>query len=301
MAPDAWEQMWAYVELISGEVACFGYTELDEDHKEIYVSELFLVPQQADATEVDFMKEGLSYAIEKALDEDRINDLRFCIHSHGNCGAQWSSTDEDMIRKIGSTGTPWFASVIFNKKRATAGRVDIFGESPFGKTQHTIKDLIVRDERGWEYDNARIEELEAFVTKSTPKGTTTKGTTHRPAGQKQLPKGGQLVPDEAEITMLDDDTLKIGNITVTLSELPGSAIMRLAQTLGLDWADDAGGSRYYWSVDHNVFFEVKPEQWSANAHCHDVGPDDVEYDPTDDSVFDTDGIASPSPYSPAAI
>jgi hypothetical protein len=243
---------WSYTELIVGEVACFGYTELDTDRREVYVPEIFLVPQTASASEVDFMTEGLPYAIEKALMDGRIEDLRFCIHSHGEFGAQWSQTDEDMIRKIGSTGTPWFASAIFNKKGARTGRIDIFGDTPFGRTQHTMKDLAVEQERGWEYDAARCEELDHFVQKPAPPAPKNAVKQIAQSTSKdEKPKAGPVV------TMTTDSIITINGVDVDLDELPAHALMSMAAQLGWEFADDCTGTRYYYDMDSEFFYEAK--------------------------------------------
>lgn len=167
MHPAAWDLFWAYVDLMPGEVGCFGYATLDTTHEEVYVSEIFLVPQEASATQVDFIEDGLPYAVNKAIEDGKLDKLRFCIHSHGTFDAKWSNTDEDMIKRIGHDAE-WFASVIFNKKGATAGRIDTYNLPPFGKMQVTIKDLDVVCARPAEYDEQCIRDLEHFV-KEPPK------------------------------------------------------------------------------------------------------------------------------------
>jgi hypothetical protein len=288
MSPEAWELMWSYTDLIVGEVACFGYTELDVEHKEVYIPEVFLVPQQASAAEVDFMSEGLPFAIDKALAAGRIDDLRFCIHSHGEFGANWSQTDEDMIRKIGSTGTPWFASVIFNKKGATAGRIDVFGDTPFGRTQHTLKDLDVRQDRGYEYDTARIDELEMFVRPTPPPAKKEVKLLGQTATATAKPKGPTVV-------MLDDSTITINGVPIDLDDLGVDALAKLALQLDWQWADDAGGTRYYWDNTAEVFYEAKQYSRYTDTTAEDA---DIEYE-VSEPVTDADAAAHA--YTDAAI
>lgn len=274
MSAEAWELMWSYTDLITGEVACFGYTELDTERREVYVPEIFLVPQVASAAEVDFITSGLPYAIDKALAEGRINDLRFCIHSHGEFAANWSQTDEDMIRKMGSTGTPWFASVIFNKKGATAGRIDVFGDSDFGRTQNKLLDLEVRSERGWEYDSARIEELERFVSKPAPP-VTKPPAKHTPGQGVKLLGQPTTAKTGPEIVMTDDTTITVNGVDIDLDELSVEALMLLAQQLEWEWADDATGTRYYWDPAYDVFYEAKQ---FGRTFTDSTAEDDIEYE-----------------------
>lgn len=183
MSDEAWDQFWQYVRLVPGEVGCFGYATLHPEDQIVVVDEIFLVPQESDASQVDFIETGLPYAIEKAAKDGRLDDLRFCIHSHGNHGAFWSSTDEDMIRKMGLT-SGWFASVIFNKAGNTAARIDVFDVPPLGKMQVTLKDLDVYPFGQAESDEQAIADLEYFVAK--PKPAPTKAEKVKAAKQKSV-------------------------------------------------------------------------------------------------------------------
>jgi hypothetical protein len=247
MDRDAWDKMWAYTDLLVGEVACFGYVELDEENKIAFVSEVFLVPQTASASEVDFMTKGLPFAIDKAIMDGKIDQLRFCVHSHGEFTANWSSTDEDMLRKVGSTGTPWFVSAIFNRKGDSTARIDIFGDAgPFGKTQHVLKDLDIVAERNWDTDEARLAEIEEFVTippKPVKKvGFTGSTYTNRPAGTTTQPKLPAATKDKyPRTTMLGDSVVKI------------------------DWGyvDDSTGTRWYYD-DDEFWYGVKSDRFSTS-------------------------------------
>lgn len=285
IAANEWDKMWSYTELMAGEIACFGYTQLNEQTKTVYVDTLFLVPQTASPSEVDFMTDGLPYAIEKALNEGRIDDLRFCVHSHGQFPASWSTTDEDMIKKIGSTGTPWFASAIFNHEGASTGRIDIFGDTPFGKTQHNLKGLAVQMERDAQYDADRLDEIEEFVTVPAPPapkakkphnaGTWTQkadGTWGPPTaigtgqkdGEQDVFVFGKDEPAEdgdEDIFMVNDNTMNLCGTIIKLDEIPVAGLLQLAQNMGWQWCDDSTGSRYFWSQEHPIFFEVASERF----------------------------------------
>lgn len=121
------DKLWGYTHAVSTEIAAWGYISPDE-HGDMVVDDVFLVPQTVTSTEVDFVTDGLPYAVEKAMNDGRINDLRFCWHSHVNMGTGFSGTDEDMIRKVRDSGPiPWLVNVIFNKKGEVNGRLDVFG------------------------------------------------------------------------------------------------------------------------------------------------------------------------------
>lgn len=199
MAEQAWNLFWQYVRLMPGEVGCFGYATLHPDDKIVYVDHIFLVPQESDSSQVDFIETGLAYAIEQAIKDDRLDDLKFCIHSHGHHGAFWSSTDEDMIAKMGRT-TDWFASVIFNKKGETAGRIDVFDHPLLGKMQVVVKDLDVFPEGRYDEDEAAMKDLDWFVSKPKAKvpATTTKKATDKVVKSVMSPKSvaQELMDDE---------------------------------------------------------------------------------------------------------
>lgn len=136
----AWEKWWLYCNIMPGEVGCFGYVTLHPDSQLAYVDDLFLVPQAASAAEVDFIKDGLPYAVEKAVEDDRLDDLRFCIHSHGEIGTHWSGTDEKMIATMG-VNADWFVSCVTNRKGSMKGRIDVFRFDPLGEYHFKLDDL----------------------------------------------------------------------------------------------------------------------------------------------------------------
>lgn len=170
MSKDAWDYFQALTDLAQGEVACFGYAHLHEKYEEIYVPEIFLVPQESDPNQVDFVTEGFPYAIEKALADGKDPaDLRFIIHSHYTYPANWSSTDEDAITKIGNAGCDWLVSAIFNRKKETAARIDSFTLPPFGRLHVKMKDLKITYERDFDFEGELIDDLERFVKKPEKK------------------------------------------------------------------------------------------------------------------------------------
>jgi hypothetical protein len=139
---DAWDRIWTYTDLVKGEFAVFGYVD-EVAGDEIYVDDVFLVPQEASAAEVDFLTTGLPFAIERAIADDRLDDLRFCLHSHGDLGVYWSQTDEDAFRKLGTTAD-WFVNVVVNRKGESKGRLDVYDmPGPLGKRQATFDNLSV--------------------------------------------------------------------------------------------------------------------------------------------------------------
>lgn len=172
---EAWKQIEEYTELCSTEVAAMGYVTLDGNEAEVH--EVFLVPQVVSGASVEFVETGFPWAVQKAMSEGRLDELRFCWHSHVNFAARFSETDKDMIRKVRDSGPiPWFVSTILNKKGETWAQIDYFAtEGPLREfCNHVSLPLDVRVGDEPDYDPAEREaELEEFVTikKSPPPKT----------------------------------------------------------------------------------------------------------------------------------
>jgi hypothetical protein len=169
MEPRSWAKFWQLTNMVSTEIAAFGYCEFEKDGDDayLYVSELFTPPQEVSTTEVDFVTKGLPYAVNKATKEGKLDQLRFCIHSHGNMSVGFSATDEEMIRTFGEQGIPWLASAIFNKKGESNARLDVFKVDQIpGVGQVTIDASIYR-ESDLDLINECKQEIDEFVTKQT--------------------------------------------------------------------------------------------------------------------------------------
>lgn len=187
LSPECWDKWWLYVHLMEGEVGAFMLVDVDASRQTVYVDDLFLVPQSADKSQVDFMTDGLPYAIEYADKLGRLDDLRGCIHSHGDLSTFWSSTDEDMIRKMG-VSADWFISCVVNRKGEAKGRIDVFRVEPFGDMHYKLDDLRMYRYNTVETEEAARAELARFVQK--PVYPTTK--KHKTKALTPYDKGNTL-------------------------------------------------------------------------------------------------------------
>jgi len=173
--PDTWRMLQEYTDLCPTEVACMGYATLDGPI--VKVHEVFLVPQVVSGSSVEFMDTGFPWAVNKALQEGRIDELRFIWHSHCNFSAFFSSIDEDMVRKVRNHGPiPWLADVVLNKKGETHAQIDYFalGDGVNEFCQHLMLPLEVQvGDFPADETEKRIEELEAMLTKKPVTTTTT--------------------------------------------------------------------------------------------------------------------------------
>lgn len=178
---DTWRQLKEYTDLISTEVACMGYATLEGNV--VKVNEVFLVPQVVSSGSVEFMDTGFPWAVNKALKEDRIDELRFIWHSHCNFGAFFSGTDEDMVRKVRDHGPiPWLANVVLNKKGETHAQIDYFqlGDGVGEFCNHLTLGLDVQvGEIPADATEQRLQELEEMCTPKyksyTSKGSSSSG------------------------------------------------------------------------------------------------------------------------------
>ena len=127
LTTEAHETIKYYTQKCPWEIGMFGY--VSETPGGFLVDEVFLVKQEVTGGSVDFTDEGLTYAIERASQDNRLSDLRFCCHSHVNMGAFWSGTDEGMIEGFNNGMTEYLVSMVTNKKGESLARVDYYNMS----------------------------------------------------------------------------------------------------------------------------------------------------------------------------
>lgn len=222
---ECWDYWQALVDVAPGEVGCWGYVTLDTENHEAYVDTLFIVPQEASAAEVDFIERGLPYAIEKAAADERLDDLKFCIHSHGTFGAFWSTTDEDMIAKMGLT-SDWFVSAITNKKGDTNGRIDLYNLPPLHSTI-SLHPLPVVSDRSITAELDAKEDFKNFVFKPAPKVTPLSKYDPKRIGSKST---APTSPPPTQTFKGSDGVSRVTNLTfdkMTDADLDAFGLFRL--------------------------------------------------------------------------
>lgn len=263
MKDSEWRRFWAYVDACPDEIAAFGYIE-PNDEGDLYVDEIFLVPQIISGAEVDFFTHGLPYAVQKATEEGKIDKLRFCIHSHVNFGTSFSTTDDDMISKVGAGSlTPWFVSAVFNKKGDTNCRLDIFGRGlndlPGLKHVSGIKLDIDTDAAVPEYDEAIIKEIETFCKKRPAAKTIKKGEK----GNKPI---RAEVPTDA---LMNNNIERFHDMTADEFEREVENAIEIhakAEALSWTYADDSYGFRYFFDDEGTFMTSCMSEDfWTPGA------------------------------------
>jgi hypothetical protein len=196
---DDWQQIREYTRLCPTEVACMGYCSLDKS--DVIVNDIFLVPQVVSGSSVEFVEAGFPWAVRKALAEDRLDELRFCWHSHVNFPSMFSSTDKEMVRKVHNSGPiPWFVSVVLNKRDDTHAQIDYFDLGP-GVDEfcdHLTLELDVQvGEECEDNDEERIKELEEFCTlKPKPKPSSTSTLNGNNGASTEVPGESGCTPND---------------------------------------------------------------------------------------------------------
>ena len=218
--PEAYDWIRGYTLAVDTEIGGFGYVTSPEKGLFI-VDTIYLAPQEVSGGGVHFKEGAMGYMVEKAIDDDRINDARFSWHSHNTMGCFWSSTDEEGITDYKRTGMPWLVSAVTNHKGEMKVRVDVF-DSILDHITVTDCDIQI----GFPNPDMRAEimqDIAELVSKrvnptttgnnnnSTGSGSQSSKTAgkHRPAGQRQLPAGSTSAEwwDEIDWASVTDEEL----------------------------------------------------------------------------------------------
>lgn len=138
---EAWERLWAYIELTPGEIGGMGY--ITENNGNLIVDTVFVLPQTRSTGHVDFAEEAHPitiypgtdqeqtvtdaqyWALMKAVEDGRSADMKFSWHSHGKISVMWSGTDEEAIAKYGQS-TDFLVSMVLNQDHKYRCRADVF-------------------------------------------------------------------------------------------------------------------------------------------------------------------------------
>lgn len=244
---EAWEKILAYVDLIDKEIAAFGYIEPHESGY-MYVKDVFLVPQEVSGSEVDFTSEGLNYAVEKSIEDDCPEQLRFLMHSHVNMGAFWSDTDEQMIEKLGSTGAPWFVNVVMNKKGEHKCRLDLFETGVPGLGHVRNIELAVMPEGALAINESAMKEIDKFVKVQKPKFMQPNNKNNKNnKGYNKNNKGSKKHPPKSEST----EMVKWSNSWSYDDDENDEAFELYFEAIQKGWiiAEDASGTSYFYEDD----------------------------------------------------
>ena len=202
-----------YVAQIDAEIGMFGYVTMK--NTEFTVDEVFLVEQTVSGSSVDFADSGLEYAIDRAIKDGRIEDLKFCCHSHVDMDAFWSGTDDKMIAGMNNGMTPYLVSLVINKRHETKQRVDFYNpDGPIGEYAGQITfDLDLEIEQ--EADPLIAAEIDTLVTEQRFTYTRNKTGNRQHDWWRSEPKTQLELPSPTTITTdygdpSDEDIIAMG-------------------------------------------------------------------------------------------
>lgn len=264
---DDWRKLEEYTSLCPVEIACMGYAALEDG--DVMVKDVFLVPQVISLSAVEFVEKGLPYAVQKAIEEERVEELRFCWHSHATHGAYFSTTDEEMVNKVRKAGPiPWFASAILNKKGDTHAQLDYFkpeGDLAMFANHITIKLDVAVEGKPIDNTQIRLAEIEMFAEQKKAK----------PAGKKAS-SNTDNVP--LERPHKDDPPPKVGPRDWKLHAE--------AKKNGYDcYVDEESLLAYYWNSETGEYLGSaliptdKEGNWRVDINVTVIDGDSSEDDP----------------------
>ena len=110
---EVFKKIMYWIDKTGAEISGLGKVLVDKERNVIRVIEAVLVKQENTGTSTELDAAAVGRAMFRLKDSP--GELRFHFHSHANMGVFWSSTDQDMIKMLGSQG--WFCATVFNKKR----------------------------------------------------------------------------------------------------------------------------------------------------------------------------------------
>lgn len=143
---DTEQRLWALIRAVKTEIGGWGYA-FQQDDGCFDWTEVFLVPQIATSSEVDFeTTDGDVVAIEKAVSDGVIGMEGFCWvswHSHHTMKAFWSSTDDKRIAAMHKAGVKKLLSFVGCHDTEYKMRLDVFDVEAHGISirQVTLDDV----------------------------------------------------------------------------------------------------------------------------------------------------------------
>lgn len=122
----AWRKMMLYTRYAKGEVSGLGLVDMIDGAP--YVSDVFIVRQEATAGSVELSPEHLGEIVTEAVrkgDKTFSSRLRLWWHSHSEFKTFHSPTDSDTVELLGKF-SPYVLSVVTNKKEEYDAALSIF-------------------------------------------------------------------------------------------------------------------------------------------------------------------------------
>lgn len=216
------DRLWFFVDAVKTEIGGFGYCTIDSSGA-IIIEDVFLVPQYASGSEVDFIDgAGIVDAVNKAAEDGKLGDPNFIWlswHSHHSMGAFWSATDESCINHYADQGIPRLLSIVGNHKHEYKCRLDLFNVDHFGITigQVTMDSLKIKAnplDPAWDDEHPWLAEVESNL-KEKPKPPASNTTWQRGGTRGSSGSTQQSLPSPSSSRLAVTFNGKPLNITPT--------------------------------------------------------------------------------------
>lgn len=154
----AWRKMMLYTRYAKGEISGLGLVDMIDGA--LYVSDVFIVRQEATAASVELDPDHLAEIMTEAVqrgDKTFSSRLRLWWHSHCDMNTYHSSTDTDTVDLLGKY-SPYVLSVVTNKKEEYDAALNLFDP-----VRVTIKEVEVLQIDNDELDEKCREEVHTMV------------------------------------------------------------------------------------------------------------------------------------------
>lgn len=188
--PSTARRLWAFIRAADTEIGGWGYARLQGP--DLLWEQVFLVPQEVSASEVDFEATGGdAVAVERAIKDRVLEDPAFVWvswHSHHTMKPYWSGTDEDRIAALARTGIRRLLSFVGCHNRDYRLRLDLFGVEAHGVSipQVSLGQLTLTSADG-EFAASITQEIAANVSQIPARQTCGRSSPSKSGGQKMLP------------------------------------------------------------------------------------------------------------------
>lgn len=161
-------RLWALIRAVDTEIGGWGYAYL-EDQDNMLWNDVFLVPQYASPSEVDFESTGGDVvAIEKAIADGVLDDPNFLWvswHSHHTMKPYWSKTDDQRIEGLAKAGITRLLSFVGCHDGSYKMRLDFYNAMAHGVRigQVTIDNMVLYPDPNDEFAAGIFREVAANV------------------------------------------------------------------------------------------------------------------------------------------
>ncbi len=112
---EAYRKLMAYVDLVDTEITGFADANWNDEKGCIVVDQVYLVKQEAQATEVEMDEEKIAEFTVDLIKQGVTQLPRCWWHSHVNMAVFWSGTDEGTIQDLQNDS--FVLSIVVNKRR----------------------------------------------------------------------------------------------------------------------------------------------------------------------------------------